>query len=97
MVNPINGLPQIAVRDNPGPSASEVHSKFGDSLKNAIDGVNNAQGESNEMTKALARGEVDDLHNVMITSQKASIMMSTATEVQSKVIEAYKEVMRMQV
>ncbi|WP_332308704.1 flagellar hook-basal body complex protein FliE [Halobacillus mangrovi] len=45
----------------------------------------------------MARGEVDDLHNVMIASQKASITMQTTVEVQNKVIEAYKEMMRMQV
>ncbi|SIS37659.1 flagellar hook-basal body complex protein FliE [Salimicrobium flavidum] len=97
MVQSINGLPQMSLRETYDTSPNEVHTKFADSLKNAIDGVNKAQVESNEMTKALARGEVDDLHNVMISSQKASVMMTTATEVQSKVVEAYKEVMRMQV
>ena len=59
--------------------------------------MNKSQVESNEMTKALARGEVDDLHNVMITAQKASITMQTTVQMQNKVVEAYKEIMRMQV
>ncbi|KHE72735.1 flagellar hook-basal body complex protein FliE [Halobacillus sp. BBL2006] len=75
----------------------QAHSKFADQLKNAIEGVNKTQVESDKMTQAMARGEVEDLHNVMIASQKASITMQTTVEIQNKVIEAYKEIMRMQV
>lgn len=75
----------------------EAHKTFANQLKNAIDGVNKSQVQSNQMTQALARGEVDDLHNVMITAQKASITMQTTVKVQNKVVEAYKEIMRMQV
>lgn len=75
----------------------EAHASFANELKQSIDGLNKAQLESNQMTKALARGEADDLHNVMITAQKASITMQTTIEVRNKVVEAYKEIMRMQV
>nr|WP_241657168.1 flagellar hook-basal body complex protein FliE [Halobacillus salinus] len=75
----------------------EAHATFANQLKSAIDGVNKSQVQSNQMTQALARGEVDDLHNVMITAQKASITMQTTVEIQNKVVEAYKEIMRMQV
>lgn len=78
-------------------SPGEAHASFANQLKNAIDGVNQAQVESDQKTKALARGEIDDLHDVMITSQKAGITMKTTVEMQSKVVEAYKEIMRMQV
>ncbi|UOR12729.1 flagellar hook-basal body complex protein FliE [Halobacillus amylolyticus] len=76
---------------------SEAHSFFANSLKEAINQVNDAAVASDVKTKALARGEVDDLHDVMITSQKASITMQTTIEVRNKVIDAYKEIMRMQV
>ncbi|QAS51002.1 flagellar hook-basal body complex protein FliE [Halobacillus litoralis] len=75
----------------------EAQATFSKQLKEAIEGVNDAQVASNDKTKALARGEINDLHDVMITSQKASITMQTAVEMQGKVVEAYKEVMRMQV
>lgn len=69
-------------------------SKF---LSNAINEVNHAQIQSDEMTEKLARGEAVDLHNVMIASQKASITLQTTIEIRNKVVEAYQEVMRMQV
>ncbi|MFD2925519.1 flagellar hook-basal body complex protein FliE [Halobacillus naozhouensis] len=78
-------------------SAGEAHGAFASSLKQAINAVNDAQIASDAKTKALARGEVDDLHDVMIASQKASITMQTTIEIRNKVIDAYKEMMRMQV
>lgn len=78
-------------------SSGNAQSQFTEQLKNAINGVNKSQIQSDLLTQAMARGEVDELHNVMIASQKASITMQTTVEVQNKVIEAYKEMMRMQV
>lgn len=70
---------------------------FGETLKQAIDHVNNAQLESDKMTQALATGKNVELHDVMIASQKSSITLLTAVEVRNKAIEAYQEMMRMQV
>lgn len=70
---------------------------FADSLKQAINQVNQSQIESDKMTEALATGKNVELHNVMITAQKASVSMTLAVEVRNKAIEAYQEMMRMQV
>ncbi len=75
----------------------DAHSAFAESLKNAINNVNEAQIESNKKTEQLAKGEIDNLHDVMITAKKASITMQTAVQVQGKVVDAYNKVMRMQV
>ncbi|MYL48700.1 flagellar hook-basal body complex protein FliE [Halobacillus litoralis] len=92
---PLNQPSQTQWKKNVSPG--EAHATFANQLKNAIARVNEAQILSDHKTKALAKGEINDLHDVMITSQKASITMKTAVEMQSKVVEAYKEVMRMQV
>jgi flagellar hook-basal body complex protein FliE len=49
------------------------------------------------MAEKLARGENVELHEVMIASQKASITLAATMEIRNKVIEAYQEVMRMQI
>ncbi|UOE92843.1 flagellar hook-basal body complex protein FliE [Alkalihalobacillus sp. LMS39] len=76
---------------------AEAHTKFKQALSDALQNVNKVQNESAKATEALARGEIDDLHNVMITGQKASLTLQATVEVRNKVIEAYQEVMRMQV
>lgn len=73
------------------------NTNFATMLKSALEHVNHTQHESNAKTQALAQGKIDDLHDVMITAQKASITLTAAVEIQQKVIDAYSEMMRMQV
>jgi flagellar hook-basal body complex protein FliE len=75
----------------------EAHKSFTSVLKQSIENLNHSQLQSDVMTEKLARGENVDLHQVMIASQKASITMQATLEVRNKVIEAYQEMMRMQV
>lgn len=76
---------------------AENKTSFGETLKNAIDNVNKTQIDSDKMTEALASGKNVELHDVMIASQKSSITLLTTIEVRNKAIEAYQEMMRMQV
>lgn len=78
-------------------SPNEAQQNFADTLKTAIDKVNDAQITSDKKTEALAKGEIDDLHDVMITAQKASVTLEASVQVQRKVIDAYNEIMRMQI
>lgn len=78
-------------------SPGDAQANFADSLKSAIENVNKSQVTSNQKTEAFARGEIENLHDVMITAQKASVTLETSVQVQRKVIDAYNEIMRMQV
>ncbi|WP_198434066.1 flagellar hook-basal body complex protein FliE, partial [Virgibacillus salexigens] len=55
------------------------------------------QVASDQQTKALANGSGDDLHNVMIAAQKSSITLEATVQIQKKGVDAYKEMMSMQV
>lgn len=87
------GITKIDNRLTPG----EAQSNFANALKGAIDDLNHIQLESDDKTKRLATGEIDDLHDVMITAKKAGIALETTVQIQKKVIDAYNEIMRMQV
>nr|WP_229666602.1 flagellar hook-basal body complex protein FliE [Paraliobacillus quinghaiensis] len=78
-------------------SVGEAQGQFAGQLKNAIEQLNASQIQSDLKTEALVNGEIDDLHDVMITAQKASVTLNTAVEVQRKAIDAYNEIMRMQI
>ncbi|WP_416151825.1 flagellar hook-basal body complex protein FliE [Salipaludibacillus sp. HK11] len=75
----------------------EAQQSFKTWMSDAIADVNNAQVDSTNMTEKMARGEKVDLHDVMITAEKASVTLQTTLEVRNKAIEAYQEIMRMQV
>lgn len=82
---------------NQQPSSGEAQSSFKSILNDAIEGVNDKQVQSEEMTEKMARGGDVDLHEVMITSQQASIALQTTVEVRDQIVSAYEEMMRMQV
>ncbi|TWT03690.1 flagellar hook-basal body complex protein FliE [Planomicrobium sp. CPCC 101079] len=81
------------------PSVAKTENKaegFGDIFKQALQDVNAAQKESDTKTKQLVTGEVNDVSEVMIAAQKASLSLELTVQVRNKVVEAYQEVMRMQ-
>ena len=78
-------------------SSAEAQTEFGDFLKTAIQSVNESQQASDIATEKLINGGDIELHDVMIASQKASITLNTTLEIRNKVVEAYQEIMRMQV
>ena len=80
----------------PGAVPAENKS-FGDFLASSIGSVNNLQQEANVAIQKLASGENKNLHEVMLTVEKADIAFKQMNQVRQKVIDAYKEVMRMQV
>ena len=71
---------------------------FGDLLKNAVDGVNQTQQESEAMKRAFEFGDPKaDLTSVMIATQKASVSFQAMVQVRNKLVEAYKDVMNMSI
>lgn len=71
---------------------------FADALKSALDGVAQAQTKSEEMRKAFVLGdERVSLSDTMIAMQKSSINFQTAIQVRNRVVQAYNDIMNMQV
>ena len=76
---------------------AQTVSAFGEYLKNALGEVNSLQKESDNMSKALAAGQVEDISQVVIAAEKADIALQLTLAVRNKAVEAYQEIMRMQV
>lgn len=70
---------------------------FSDTLTNAIDKVNEMQVGSDKLVQKLSTGETKNIPEVMIAVEKADIAMKLMTQVRNKIIDAYQEVMKMQV
>jgi len=66
-------------------------------LVDSINNVNSALQYADDMNNKLILGETDNLHEVMIATEKAELTLNFAIEVKNKISEAYKEIMRMQV
>lgn len=70
---------------------------FKDILIDALNNVNTLEQESAKMTEDFIAGRTDDIHSVLIASEKATISLQFIMEVRNKVMEAYQEIMRMQI
>lgn len=71
--------------------------QFSTYLTNALDRVNERQIVSDEYKKLLVTGDVDNLHDVTIAAEKANVSLQLTLGIRNKVVEAYKEIMRMQI
>lgn len=70
---------------------------FADTLKSAINNVNQLQKASDKAAQDLATGRTDNVADVMITAEKADIALRVMVQVRNKIIDAYQEIMKMQV
>lgn len=70
---------------------------FADVLDKFVTDVNSLQNKASESIEKLATGEISDVHQVMIAVEEAGTAMEFMLEIRNKVVEAYQEIMRMQV
>ncbi len=77
-------------------SQSKPAAGFGDILKRSVNAVNDLQQEAGALQQGLLAGEHSNIHETMIAMEKASLSFRMLAKAQTKVIDAYKEVMRMQ-
>lgn len=69
---------------------------FADVLNSSLEKVNSLQSERSSMITSFASGENQNVHELMIAMQKAGLAMNMTSAVRNKVMEAYKELSRMQ-
>jgi flagellar hook-basal body complex protein FliE len=75
------------------PGAGEA--SFGDMLKQALQDVSEAQAQSEGEARNLMTGQGADMHSAILAVQKADVSFQMMMAVRSKLIDAYREVMRM--
>ena len=76
----------------PGQSGS-----FATLLQQSFERVNGLQHEADAAARGFALGQVPSVHDTMIAMEKADLSLRLTTKVRNKVVEAYQEMMRMQV
>ena len=77
-----------------GPQQTET--SFANTLQDSLSSVNELQSEKRNMITSFASGETQNVHELMISLQKAGLAMSMTSAVRNKVMEAYKELSHLQ-
>jgi len=82
----------------PSQAAQAGKMDFAEVLKSSLDGVARVQAQSEAMQKAFVLGDNSvSLSDTMIAMQKASINFQATVQVRNKVVQAYNDIMNMQV
>ncbi|WP_029893430.1 flagellar hook-basal body complex protein FliE [Desulfohalovibrio reitneri] len=68
---------------------------FSETVTDSLKEVNEQQFKGVDMVENFATGKNTNVHEVMISLQKAGVAMSMTSAVRNKVMTAYKEIMRM--
>lgn len=82
----------------PDTTNASSQADFGQLLKSAVDQVNDVQQAAGQLSQGFVRGDSDaQLHEVMISLQKANISFQSMIQVRNRLVTAYQEIMNMQV
>ena len=88
--------PTVERPDRPTLPAGPRPTGFSDALGQALGGLEQMQLSADREADQLARG-AGNLHETALALEKADVAMRLATKVRNKFVEAYQEVMRMNV
>ena len=95
MINPVNALTSPTL-NQAKTTPAEATESFASFLKNAIDGVAAQEQNVHKVNDQFLIGEVDE-NKVIIAATQAELSLSLTGQIRNKVIEAYQEIMRMQI
>ena len=77
--------------------AASVGGGFGQAMSDALEGVNATQQAAQASAESFMNGETEEIHQVALDQQKAALSLDLFLQVRNKVINAYQEIMKMQV
>jgi flagellar hook-basal body complex protein FliE len=72
-------------------------SDFGQWLDGRLGEINAGVQNADHLIQQLAVGEISNLHHVMMEVEKAKLTFELAVQLRNKALEAYQEVIRMQI
>jgi flagellar hook-basal body complex protein FliE len=92
------GAQQIPAAGTAGTGAAEGASgDFGNIVVNALQGVQDTQDSANTMAVKAATGDLVDVHNYTIAATEASLQTQLTVAVRDRAVEAFNQIMAMQV
>lgn len=97
-IQSVPSLPSIGGLESPGAGASaSAPAGFADVVAEKIQRVQELEATASAQSRAVATGMSDDLAGALLSVEQADLALQFGTQVRNKAVEAYQEVMRMQV
>lgn len=77
-------------------STENAATSFSETLNSSLTSVNDLQAQKGAMVQSFVSGENQNVHELMISMQKASLAVNLTAAVRTKVLEAYRELSKLQ-
>jgi flagellar hook-basal body complex protein FliE len=87
---------EAASKNLAGPNPAEGKT-FSEILSKSFETVNDQQHEADQAIRELVSGRTKNIHETMLTIERADASLKLAMQVRNKILDAYREIMRMQV
>ncbi len=97
ILNPIGSKNLIGQGPSPSIIQENLATPFGETLAKSLQKVNNLQLEADKAVEDLVTGKTKSIHEAMIALSKADITFRLTMQIRNKIVEAYKEIVRMSV
>ncbi|GAX60050.1 flagellar hook-basal body complex protein FliE 1 [Candidatus Scalindua japonica] len=94
---PLGPIQNGKIEQKLGKNEQKNGAGFKETISNYVTEVNDLQVKAGESIENFATGKVENVHEVMIAMSKAEVSFKFMMETRNKLVDAYKEVMRMQV
>ena len=97
MTAPISSIASTGVPQAPSlKSATSQPGDFQSVLSSAIDSVESLQNSASDSVQKFLSGQNEELHTTILATQKAELAFELGLQVRNKVVDAYQEIMKMQ-
>ncbi len=90
-ITPIE-MPQVA----PAANTAGQPGEFQSALSSAINSIESLQNNAASSVQQFLTGENEELHTTILATQKAELAFEMGLQVRNKVVDAYQEIMKMQ-
>ena len=96
-VGSIGFTPYVAPTVNPSAAPAASGQEFGNPVLDGIDRLEQVQDKSDQLAVKAATGDLNAIHDYTIAATEANVTTQLTVAVRNKAVEAFNEIMRMQV
>jgi flagellar hook-basal body complex protein FliE len=89
--------PSRSLFETAGKSEAVSTIPFSDYFKEALSRTSNLLLEADQIADDFAAGRTDNIHHVMLAAEKANVALQFTLQIRNKLLDAYNEIMRMQI
>ena len=93
---PVTTTPQVGAAGI-GQGAGQASGDFGNTVTNALQGMQDSQDSANSLAVQAATGDLTDVHNYTIAATEASLQTEMTVAVRDRAVAAFNQIMAMQV